>query len=102
MDRETLFFSARVFVEALAEGEPTVLLFDDIHWADSSLLDLIETLALRVRDVPVLFLALARPRCSPSDRPGAEAFRLIPLSPSSPWPTRQLRSSPDNSSPGRT
>ena len=60
-DRETLFFSARILVESLAAEGPTLLLFEDIHWADASLLDLLETLAARVRDVPVLFLALARP-----------------------------------------
>jgi predicted ATPase len=68
-DRETLFFSARLFVEAVAARDPTLLLFEDIHWADASLLDLIETLAARVRDVPVLFLALARPEML-TERPG--------------------------------
>ena len=48
---------------------PTLLLFEDIHWADASLLDLLETLAARVRDVPVLFLALARPELL-NERPG--------------------------------
>ena len=62
-DREMLFFSARILVESLAAAGPTLLLFEDIHWADPSLLDLLETLAARVRDVPVLFLALARPSC---------------------------------------
>jgi len=92
-DRETLFFSARVFVEALAEGEPTLLLFDDIHWADGSLLDLIETLSLRVRDVPVLFLALARPEML-TDRPswggGIPAHTAVPLEPLSDDAARQL------------
>jgi class 3 adenylate cyclase len=60
-DRDTLFFSARVLVEALSDREPTLLVFDDIHWADDSLLDLLEALAARVRDVPLLLLALARP-----------------------------------------
>ena len=92
-DRETLFFSARVFVEALAEGEPTLLLFDDIHWADGSLLDLIETLSLRVRDVPVLFLALARPDML-TDRPtwggGIPAYTAVPLEPLSDDAAREL------------
>jgi len=46
-----------------------VLLFEDIHWADASLLDLIETLAARVRDVPILLLALTRPELL-TERPG--------------------------------
>jgi class 3 adenylate cyclase len=60
-DREILFFSARRFVEALARAQPTVLIFEDLHWADSGTLDLLELLATRVRDVPLLLLALARP-----------------------------------------
>ena len=74
-DRETLFFSARVFVESLAMSGPTLLLFEDIHWADASQLDLLETLASRVRDVPVLFVALARPELL--DRP-ADLGRRAP------------------------
>jgi predicted ATPase/class 3 adenylate cyclase len=81
-DRETLFFSARVFVEALASEGPTLLLFEDIHWADASLLDLIETLAARVRDVPLLLLAMARPEML-SERPGwgggLPAYTALPL-----------------------
>lgn len=60
-DRETLFFSVRCFIEAIARDRPTLLLFEDIHWADSSLLDLVELLAQRLRDLPILLLALARP-----------------------------------------
>ena len=60
-DRQPLFFSARRFVEELASRQPLLLVFEDIHWADASQLDLLESLAFRVRDVPVMFLALARP-----------------------------------------
>ncbi|CAN5207301.1 hypothetical protein BH09ACT13_BH09ACT13_17120 [soil metagenome] len=81
-DRETLFFSARLFVESLGAEGPTLLLFEDIHWAEASLLDLIETLAARVREVPVLLLALARPELL-NDRPGwgggLPAYTALPL-----------------------
>ena len=81
-DRETLFFSARVLVESLASQGPTLLLFEDIHWADTSLLDLLEALAARVRDVPLLLLALARPELL-SERPGwgggLPAYTALPL-----------------------
>jgi class 3 adenylate cyclase len=60
-DRQTLFYSARRFVEALANEQPTVLVFEDIHVAAASLLDLLEMLASRVRDVPLLLLTQARP-----------------------------------------
>jgi class 3 adenylate cyclase len=81
-DREMLFFSARVLVESLGAEGPTLLLFEDIHWAEASLLDLLETLAARVRDVPVLFLALARPELL-NERPGwaggLPAYTALPL-----------------------
>ncbi len=59
-----------------------MLLFEDIHWADSSLLDLIETLSARVRDVPLLLVALARPELL-TERPtwggGLPAYTALPL-----------------------
>ena len=83
-DREALFFSARVLVESIASEEPTLLLFEDIHWADDSLLDLIEMLAARTRDVPLLLVALARPEML-SERPGwgggLPAYTALPLEP---------------------
>jgi class 3 adenylate cyclase/tetratricopeptide (TPR) repeat protein len=85
-DRQPLFFAARRFVEDLASRQPLLLVFEDIHWADASQLDLLESLASRVRDVPVMFLALARPELLDS-RPswGARlmshtSMQLYPLS----------------------
>ena len=56
-----LQFAARRVVELLSEQRPLLLVFEDIHWADDSLLDLIDYLVSHVRDHPVAFLALARP-----------------------------------------
>ena len=81
-DRQTLFFAARRLVEALALDRPTVLVFDDIHVSASSMLDLLETLASRVRDVPLMLLTLARPELS-AERPtwgsGLPAYVALPL-----------------------
>ncbi|MDX6451720.1 MAG: hypothetical protein QOH16_1769, partial [Gaiellaceae bacterium] len=60
-DRDALFASARQFLEGAAREQPTVLVFEDIHWADPNMLDLIEVLATRVRDLPLLFVTLSRP-----------------------------------------
>jgi class 3 adenylate cyclase len=68
-DRQTLFLAARRFVEGLTRGGPLALVFEDVHWADSGMLDLLEALASRVRDAPLLLLALARPVLL-LDRPG--------------------------------
>jgi class 3 adenylate cyclase len=60
-ERDSLFFSIRTFIEAVAANQPTMLVFEDLHWADTALLDLVELLAARLRDRPVLVMALARP-----------------------------------------
>jgi predicted ATPase len=51
----------RRFVGALAARQPTVLVFEDLHWADESMLRFVELLGASVRDVPLLLLATARP-----------------------------------------
>jgi class 3 adenylate cyclase len=81
-DRETLFFSARIFVESLGSRMPTLILLEDLHWADRSLLDLVEALAARMRDVPVLLVALARPELLNERRDwggGLPAYTALPL-----------------------
>ena len=56
-----LSWAALRWAEQLAEAQPLVLVFEDIHWAEDPLLDVIEHLARTLRDVPVLIIALARP-----------------------------------------
>ncbi len=51
----------RRFLESLAERRPTVLVFEDLHWADDGLLDLLDDLIDWTRDVPLLVLCTARP-----------------------------------------
>ena len=60
-DREELFTSIRHFLEAIGRERPTILVFEDAHWADSNLLDLIEELALRIHGLPLLLVTLSRP-----------------------------------------
>ncbi len=60
-DKQLLFYSARRFVEAVAEAQPTALVFEDIHWAEPALLELLESLVSRLSDVPVFLVTLARP-----------------------------------------
>jgi class 3 adenylate cyclase len=83
-DRDSLFQSVRVFVEAGARDEATAFVFEDIHWADPALLDLIELLATRLHDLPVLLLTLARPELldtRPSWGGGLLAYHALPLEP---------------------
>ena len=83
-DREELFFSVRVFIEGVARDGPTLLVFEDIHWADRGLLDLIELLAARLRGLPVMLVTLARPELldsRPSWGGGLTAYTALPLAP---------------------
>ena len=60
-DRNSRFSGVQEFVESAARSTPTVFLFEDLHWASSSLLDLIESITTRSTNVPALFVAVARP-----------------------------------------
>ena len=53
------FWAVRRFVESLARERPLVLVLDDIHWAEPTLLDLVEYLG-EWTDAPVLVLCAAR------------------------------------------
>ena len=57
--RDRLFSAVRSVAEAMSRRRPLVLAFEDIHWADEGMLDLIEYLARWVRG-PVLLICLAR------------------------------------------
>ena len=86
-DRTPLFFAVRRFVEGLGLQRPTVFVFEDLHWAETSQLDLLEYLSTHVRDVPVAFLALARPELldtRPTWGGGLRAQTTIPLEPLEP------------------
>jgi len=56
-DKQLLFYSARRFVEAIAGSQPAALVFEDIHWAEPALLELLESLVSRLSDYD-----LPRPR----------------------------------------
>jgi predicted ATPase/class 3 adenylate cyclase len=59
--RDEAFAAWRRFFEALAEQQPLVLLFEDIHWADEGLLEFVDHLAASVSGVPLLVVCTARP-----------------------------------------
>jgi class 3 adenylate cyclase/tetratricopeptide (TPR) repeat protein len=79
-----LFFAARRFLECLGFAQPTVLIFEDVHWAQASEIELLEYLAHHLRDSPLLLIALARPElldAEPSWGSGLAARTTIPLDP---------------------
>ncbi len=84
-NQQEIAWAARAWAEKLAEPQPLVLVFEDIHWGEEPLLELIEHLGTWVRGVPLLLLCLARPELL-DIRPGwgggrvrATAIELEPL-----------------------
>jgi class 3 adenylate cyclase/tetratricopeptide (TPR) repeat protein len=59
--QQEIAWAAREWATRMAEPQPLVLVFEDIHWAEEPLLELIEHLATWVKDAPVLIVSLARP-----------------------------------------
>jgi class 3 adenylate cyclase/tetratricopeptide (TPR) repeat protein len=55
------FWAVRRLFEALAGDQPLVVVFDDIHWAEPSFLDLVEYLVGWSRGSAVVVLCMARP-----------------------------------------
>ena len=51
-------------IEAIARRQPTVMLFEDIHWADPTTLEVMDLLIHRVRNIPLLVVLTHRPEFS--------------------------------------
>src|SRR5262245_43111549 len=82
---QEIAWAAREWAEQLAGVQPMVLVFEDIHWGEDPLLELIEHLATWVRESPLLLISLARPELL-NVRPGwgggrmrAASIELFPL-----------------------
>jgi class 3 adenylate cyclase/tetratricopeptide (TPR) repeat protein len=83
-DQENLFSAWRLFFERLAGTNPTVLVFEDLQWADSGLLDFIEYLVDWSRDHPLFVMTLARPELAdrrPNWGAGKRNFSSLSLEP---------------------
>jgi len=59
--KEELFGAWRVFFERMAEQGPVALLFEDLQWADSALVEFVGHLLEWSRNRPIFVLCLARP-----------------------------------------
>lgn len=62
--RNTLFFLAN-HIESLSLRKPVLLVFEDLHWADPTTLELIDILVDRVRTSPVMMILIFRSEFSP-------------------------------------
>ncbi len=83
--KEDLFAGWRLFFERLAERWPVLLIFEDLQWADESLLDFIEYLLEWSRSHPLFVVTLARPELLErrptwgASRHGSTSLSLEPL-----------------------
>jgi class 3 adenylate cyclase/pSer/pThr/pTyr-binding forkhead associated (FHA) protein len=59
-DRQGIFWATRKLFEALARERSLVVVLDDIHWGESTFLDLVEDLTEQSRDVPLVVISMAR------------------------------------------
>src|SRR5499427_465289 len=56
-----IFWAARRFLETLARNRPVLAVFEDLHWAESTFLDLVESLALQPGQSPIAVVCVGRP-----------------------------------------
>jgi class 3 adenylate cyclase/tetratricopeptide (TPR) repeat protein len=77
-------WATRRLLEALAADRPVAAVFDDIHWAEPTLLDLLEYVAGFSRDHPILVLCMARPEIRENRPEWDRAGTVITLSPLDP------------------
>lgn len=81
---ETLW-GVRRLLEAMARRRPLVVVFDDLHWAQPTFLDLVEHLVDAVEDAPILVVCASRHDLLDDhptwgqDRPGVAFVSLEPL-----------------------
>ena len=83
-DREELFAAWRTFFERIAEHGTTVMVFEDLQWADGGMLDFIESMLEWSRNLPILIVTLARPELAerrPNWGSGSRSFSALHLEP---------------------
>src|SRR5215472_11405148 len=73
-----IFWAARRFLEACARHQPLLVVFEDLHWAEPTFLDLVESLAIQPGRSPILLVCIGRPELL-DQRPAwaAEADRSV-------------------------
>ncbi len=61
VETEEIFWATRRLFAALAEKRRLVVFLEDVHWAEPTFLDLVEYLAERPPEAPILLVCIARP-----------------------------------------
>ncbi len=92
-DRESIFAAWRLLIEVLAQQSPRIMVFEDLHWASDSLLDLVEHIIHLRTHAPLLMIALSRPELMdrrPAWGGGHYNFTALALQPLTTPQTREL------------
>jgi len=92
-DRELIFNAWRLLIESLAKEAPRIILFEDLHWASDSLLDLVEHVTHIRTQAALLLVALSRPELldrRPNWGGGRQNFTSLALQPLSAKQTAEL------------
>jgi class 3 adenylate cyclase len=92
-ERESIFSAWRLLVEALAAQAPRIVVFEDLHWASDSLLDLVEHVMQPRTQAALLVVATSRPELldhRPAWGGGRRSFTALALEPLSEAQTRTL------------
>ncbi len=92
-DREGIFAAWRLLIEALARQAPRIVVFEDLHWANESLLDLVEHLMHPRTQTALLIVATSRPELldrRPSWGGGRRNFTALELEPLSQAQTHEF------------
>ena len=76
-DQEDLFSAWRLFFERMSDHGPVVLIFEDLHWADTALVDFVHHLLEWSRALPIFVIALARPELAQRHEGFASGVRSI-------------------------
>src|SRR5258705_5287798 len=78
-DRADLFSGWRLFFERMAMEQPVVLVFEDLQWSESGLLDFIDYLLEWSAEFPIFILGLARPELVDARPAWTPSLSLGPL-----------------------
>ena len=60
-DAAEIFWAARRLLETLARPRPLLVVFEDLHWAEPTFLDLVESLAVQPGRSALVLVCIARP-----------------------------------------
>jgi DNA-binding SARP family transcriptional activator len=93
LDGAEIFWAARRLLETLARSRPLVVVFEDLHWAESTFLDLVESLAIQQGRSPVVLVCVARPELleqRPAWAAGIQRALSIELTPLAEGPAAAL------------